>query len=127
MADNTARQPQALENLLQAIADILADPEAAHALVQLQQTQRAAQNVGAVPVNRRAQRRRRHNSNTFFFGIPENYGPTTTYPNAFRFHAGPETYEIVGSGPGGELTKDEQSAAARAMEAIGLPIEELNS
>ncbi|KAM0521147.1 hypothetical protein ACHAPE_002620 [Trichoderma viride] len=107
MADNTARQ---------------IDSEAG----QGQQAQLLLQDPGVVPINRRAQRHRRRDSNTFFFGIPEAYGPTTTYPNAFRFQAGSEIYQLVGSGPGGRMTQDEQRTAGRAMEALGMPIEELN-
>ncbi|KAL7897217.1 hypothetical protein HDV63DRAFT_405940 [Trichoderma sp. SZMC 28014] len=71
------------------------------------------------------ERRDESESNRFFVGLREDSAYTNTYPNAFRFQAGPETYEIVGSGPGGELTKDEQSTAARAMEAIGMLVNEL--
>jgi hypothetical protein len=39
-------------------------------LAQLQQALLLLQDPGIVPVNRRAQRRRRRDSNTFFFGIP---------------------------------------------------------
>ncbi|KAL7928376.1 hypothetical protein V8C35DRAFT_285326 [Trichoderma chlorosporum] len=108
-------QPELLEELLRIMRLLLEDTEAGQTLAQLQPT---LQDLHA---------RHRRKPTRFFFGPPASVGPNCEYPDAFKFRAGPETYELVGSGPEGRLTQEEQAVANKAMEDIGMPVEELKT